>query len=58
LKDLEVLASLKAETSKRPTPKAPTSSEAAVPGEPEKEASPKRTPRFSKKPKVNQSPDA
>eukprot|EP00435_Cladocopium_sp_Y103_P039410 s1015_g10.t1 len=54
LKDLEVLASKKGETAKKP-PKAAASSSSETPaqGEPEKEASPRRKPRFPKKPKAS-----
>ena len=57
LKDLDVLATKKGETQKKPA-KASSSSEAPTQVEPEKEASPKRKPRFPKKPKAGQSPDA
>ena len=60
LKDLEVLSSKKVETAKR-APKAPAPSEPAksvATSEPDQEASPKRKPRYPKKPKAKASPEA
>ena len=59
LKDLEILASKKTETSKKPPPsKAASSTDAPGSAEPEKEASPRRKPRFPKKPKASAPADA
>ena len=54
LKDLEVLASKKGETSKKAPPKPPVQTDTTAGLEPEKEASPKRKPRFPRKPKAAQ----
>jgi len=58
LKDLEVLATKKNETSKR-AGKAPPPALPAAPSEgPEEEPSPRRKPRFPKRPKAKSTPDA
>jgi hypothetical protein len=59
LKDLEVLATKKTETSKRTTkPTSPADSSAAAAAEPDSEVSPRRKPRFPKKPKAKGEPKA
>jgi hypothetical protein len=58
LKDLEVLATRKTETTKRIAKPAVSSESPPVSQEPDREASPKRKPRFPKKPKAKQVADA
>ena len=58
LKDLEVLANKKVETAKRAAKPPPANPSAGSTGEPEKEESPRRKPRFPKKPKAKAPADA
>lgn len=57
LKDLEVLTTKKTETARK-TPKAGQNSPAQASSEPDQEASPKRKPRFPKRPKAKATSDA
>jgi len=58
LKDLEVLATRKTETAKKIAKPAVASERPPASQEPDREASPKRKPRFPKKPKAKQATDA
>lgn len=60
LKDMEVLASKRNETAKKPAKAMPSSSSVDPGGnaEPDREASPKRKPRFPRKPKAKASAEA
>lgn len=58
LKDLEVLSTKKTETAKKASKAIPPAASASASAEPDQEASPKRKPRFPRKPKSKSPPDA
>lgn len=58
LKDLEVLSTKKTETAKKASKAIPPAASASASAEPDQEASPKRKPRFPRKPKSKSTPDA